>query len=96
MSLPFEMVLAPGVRPYSQEPNGLDRTAPPQTASILAVSPCARLERAVTDVKPFQIWDVRENEKAPWREAKVINVRRDAVELQFLDVPQRSSGRPDL
>jgi hypothetical protein len=41
----------------------------------------------VTDVKPFQIWDVRENEKAPWREAKVINLRRDAVELQFLDMP---------
>jgi len=41
----------------------------------------------VTDVKPFQIWDVRENEKAPWREAKVINVRFDAIELQYLDMP---------
>ena len=41
----------------------------------------------MSEVKPFQIWDVRENEKAPWREAKVASVRRDAVELQFLDMP---------
>lgn len=41
----------------------------------------------MTDVKPFQIWDERENEKAPWREAKVINVRRDSIELQYLDMP---------
>jgi hypothetical protein len=41
----------------------------------------------MTDVKPFQIWDVRENEKAPWREARVISMRRDAVALQFLDIP---------
>jgi hypothetical protein len=59
----------------------------PQADSTLAVSPCTCLEREVIDVNPFQIWDVRENEKAPWREAKVINVRRDSVELQFLDMP---------
>jgi hypothetical protein len=41
----------------------------------------------VSDVKPLQVWDVRENEKAPWREAKVVNMRRDDVELQFLDMP---------
>jgi hypothetical protein len=41
----------------------------------------------VSEVKPFQIWDVRENEKAPWREVKVTSVRHDAVELQFLDMP---------
>jgi hypothetical protein len=53
----------------------------------LTVASLYREERAVTDVKPLQVWDVRENEKAPWREAKVINMRRDEVELQFLDVP---------
>ena len=41
----------------------------------------------MVDVKPLQVWDVRENDKAPWREAKVINMRRDEVELQFLDMP---------
>ena len=41
----------------------------------------------MSDVKPHQVWDVRENEKAPWREAKVVNMRRDDVELQFLDMP---------
>jgi len=41
----------------------------------------------VTDVKPLQIWDVRENDKAPWREAKVLMVSGDAVELQYLDMP---------
>jgi hypothetical protein len=49
--------------------------------------PTYREKRAVVDVKPLQVWDVRENEKAPWREAKVINMRRDDVELQFLDMP---------
>jgi hypothetical protein len=39
------------------------------------------------DVKPLQVWDVRENEKAPWREAKVIKMRREEVELQFIDMP---------
>ena len=39
------------------------------------------------DVKALQVWDVRENEMAPWREAKVKNIRRDDVELQFLDMP---------
>ena len=39
------------------------------------------------DVKPRQVWDVRENEKAPWREAKVINMRREVIEFQFLDMP---------
>lgn len=42
----------------------------------------------MTEVKPFQVWDVRENEKAPWREAMVVNLSRDAVELQFLDMPR--------
>jgi len=55
-------------------------------SAILASFP-DREKRAVTEVKPFQIWDVRENEKAPWREAMVINVSPDAVELQFLDMP---------
>ena len=41
----------------------------------------------MVDVKPHQVWDVRENDKAPWREAKVINMRREEVELQFLDMP---------
>jgi hypothetical protein len=41
----------------------------------------------VLDVKPLQVWDVRENEKAPWREAEVTNIKRDEVELQFLDMP---------
>lgn len=41
----------------------------------------------MTDVKPLQIWDVRENDKAPWREAKVLMVSGDAVELQYLDMP---------
>jgi hypothetical protein len=40
----------------------------------------------VLDVKPLQVWEMRENEKAPWREAKVINIKRDEVELQFLDM----------
>jgi len=39
------------------------------------------------DVKALQVWDVRENEQAPWREAKMKNIRRDEVELQFLDMP---------
>lgn len=39
------------------------------------------------DVKLLQVWDVRENEKAPWREARVINMRREEIELQFLDMP---------
>ena len=39
------------------------------------------------DVEPLQVWDVRENEKAPWREAKVIKIRRDEVEFLFLDMP---------
>ena len=39
------------------------------------------------EVKPLQVWDLRENEKAPWREAKVIKIRREEVELQFLDMP---------
>jgi hypothetical protein len=39
------------------------------------------------DVKALQVWDVRENEMAPWREAEVKNLRRDEVELQFLDMP---------
>jgi len=41
----------------------------------------------VVDVKPLQVWDVRENDKAPWGAAKVVNMRRDDVELQFLDMP---------
>jgi len=41
----------------------------------------------VIDVKLLQVWDVRENEKAPWREAKVISMRREEIELQFLDMP---------
>ena len=56
-------------------------------SAILASLP-NREKRAMTEVKPFQIWDVRENEKAPWREAMVINVSPDAVELQFLDMPR--------
>ena len=44
-------------------------------------------EGAMVDVKPLQVWDVRENDKAPWREAKVINMRRQEIELQFLDMP---------
>jgi hypothetical protein len=39
------------------------------------------------DVKALQVWDVRENEMAPWREAKVKNIRQDEIELQFLDMP---------
>lgn len=39
------------------------------------------------DVRALQVWDVRENEMAPWREAKVKNIRQDEVELQFLDMP---------
>ena len=39
------------------------------------------------DVKALQVWDVRDNEMAPWREAKVKNISRDEVELQFLDMP---------
>jgi hypothetical protein len=35
-----------------------------------------RQKRAVTEVKAFQVWDVRENEKAPWREAMVVNLSR--------------------
>jgi hypothetical protein len=41
----------------------------------------------MTDVEALQVWDVCENEMAPWREAKVKNIRRGAVELQFLDMP---------
>ena len=41
----------------------------------------------MTDVKPLQVWDVRENEKAPWREAKIINMSGDEVKTQFLDMP---------
>jgi hypothetical protein len=59
----------------------------PHVSTILESLP-NREKRAVTDVKPFQVWDVRENEKAPWREAVVINVSLDAVELQFLDMPR--------
>ena len=44
-------------------------------------------EFAVLDVEPLQVWDVRENEKAPWREAEVIKIRRDEVVFQFLDMP---------
>ncbi len=44
------------------------------------------------DVKPFQIWEVRDNTNAPWREVTVVNVSGDAVELQFCDMP----GAPDL
>ena len=60
-------------------------------SAILAFLP-NREKRAVTEVKPFQVWDVRENEKAPWREAMVINVSADAVELQFLDMPNLAHG----
>ena len=42
------------------------------------------------EVKPRQVWDVRENDKAPWREAKVISMRREEIELQFLDMPNAS------
>ena len=52
----------------------------------MLASPCWE-EGAMVDVKPRQVWDVRENDKAPWREAKVINMRREEIELQFLDMP---------
>jgi hypothetical protein len=52
----------------------------------MLASPCWE-EGAMIDVKPLQVWDVRENDKAPWREAKVINMRREEIELQFLDMP---------
>lgn len=44
------------------------------------------------EVKPFQIWKRRDNPNAAWRQVKVINVALDAVELQFLDMP----NAPDL
>ena len=44
------------------------------------------------DVKPSQVWDVRENEKAPWREAKVIDQHRDVAVLQFLDMPNATDA----
>jgi hypothetical protein len=62
----------------------------PQFAGLFSVSsnwsPPPK-EFAVLDVKRLQVWDVRENEKAPWREAEVIKIRRDEVVFQFLDMP---------
>jgi hypothetical protein len=45
------------------------------------------------DVKTDQIWKVRLGQRGPWRRVRVINVSLDAVELQYLDLPDAA---PDL
>lgn len=39
----------------------------------------------MTDVKLDQIWETRPDTNAQWRQVKVLNVRLDVVELQYLD-----------
>jgi hypothetical protein len=46
----------------------------------------------VSDVKPGQVWEIRSNSNSPWKEARVVNVLGDEVELQYLDMP----GATDL
>jgi hypothetical protein len=43
-----------------------------------------RLERAVSDVKPFHIWEVRKTENALWWEAKSVFGARPATSIAIL------------
>jgi len=46
----------------------------------------------MTKVQPYQVWETRPDTNAPWRRVKVVNVRLDAVDLEYLD----ASGEPDI
>jgi hypothetical protein len=43
------------------------------------------------DVKPGQIWKVCSCSKREWRRVRVVNVVLDAVELEYLDMPEGAS-----
>lgn len=43
------------------------------------------------DVKPGQIWKVCFGSKHEWRRVRVVNVVLDAVELEYLDMPEGPS-----
>jgi hypothetical protein len=44
------------------------------------------------DVAPHQIWEFRFNRRAKWRLVRVINVSWEAVELEFLDIPDAAAS----
>jgi hypothetical protein len=47
---------------------------------------------AMTDVTPEQIWETRPEISEQWQRVKIVEVRLDQVEFQYLDAP----GTPDI
>ncbi len=41
----------------------------------------------MSDVKPWQVWEGRDNRNRPWTRIEVRNVSGDVVEFVYLDMP---------